>query len=62
MGIPTATPLEEVDKIHPKLFKDGGVFDKHGEYLGWIVNDGAVPKVNRYIWESNSSTVSVTAI
>lgn len=46
-------PVRVAKRVQEALFIPGGLFDKVGEYLGWVRFDGASANASRYIWKSN---------
>ena len=52
-GLPLGTPLSHAEIVNPAVFGEGGVFDQHGYYRGWVTIDGATASEAAMMWRSN---------
>ena len=52
-GIPTSTPLENVEDVNPAIFGKGGVVDRNGYYIGWFTMDGGTAAEAATVWRTN---------
>ena len=44
---------ENAEIVIPAVFGEGGLFDQHGYYRGWVTIDGATAAEAAMMWQSN---------